>query len=475
MLALSGLICFSICPNSYCQEHDSISTSGVDDLYDDFFPIFPWDRLGAWGDRHMPIQETIRTIAESGCTMSGFVSDEKQLALVKENGLRCIYDLELEIFNHTEMNEEEIAASCEELDLQIKEAVQKTKDDPAVVGYYVVDEPGACNFRALATAVDAVRKYAPGKLAYVNLYPGYAATLGDDVDSALGTRSYEEYLERYVDEVKPQFISYDDYMIECSEDMRNPDRLIFFFTDLFAVRKVALEHDVPFWFIGSSLCQLDESSPPSVARFACQAYVPLAAGAEGLTWFLYFPFIWNGSPVDAKGRKTLSWVYMRDVNEQVKIIGEYLRKYRSTALGLSPLFSKEQAPNWPVLPAPPENLLTDLKFRFSKNASQELAATEATGENADLDADTISRKVYGRDPKIMVGEFERKDGKAGRAALAVNLDMSSSIKVFFERPDGFSTVKLISPVDGSEETFDDERLSKGFWILPGHGLLFIFE
>ena len=52
---------------------------------------------------------------------------------------------------------------------------------------------------ALAKAVAAVKRFAPGKLAYINLYPNYA-TIGAPNLSQLGTDSYADYLERFIAE-----------------------------------------------------------------------------------------------------------------------------------------------------------------------------------------------------------------------------------------------------------------------------------
>lgn len=466
------LLLFLGIPSAFAQE----GAEEVPDLRpyaapDDFFPIFAWDHLGAWGDKHMRLPETVRSMAECGMTMSGFVDTPEQLALVKQNGLRCIYDVEVDIFNDSDCTEAEIAELCAKIDAQVKQGVESTKDDPAVIGYYIVDEPGAYNNRALAAAVAAVKKYAPGKMAYINLYPCYAGKFGDEVDVALGTRSYAEYLERFVREVKPFVISYDNYMVECSEDMRNLDRLVGYFTDIFDVRRVALKYDLPFWCIGSSLSQLDDSTPPNLTRYAMQAYVPLAAGADGITWFLYFPFIWRDSPVNKQGHKTLAWVYLRDINEQIKIIGTRLKKFRSTDLGMTPFATKEEAPNWPELPQLPQNVLKNVRCRFSKNASQALAAAE---EKVSDEIDRLAKEAYRAEPKLMIGEFQAREGNS-IAAMAVNLSPSAAVKIYFDKPDGYKTLKIVSPVDGWDEPIDDERLEDGFWILPGHGTLFVLE
>ena len=74
----------------------------------------------------------------------------------------------------------------------------------------------------------------------------------------------------------------------------------------------------------------------------------------------------------------------------------------------------------------------------------------------------------------MIGEFAQKDGDAV-AALAVNLNTTASVKVTFDLPEGYKTVKVVSPIDGSETVAPEKAMKDGFWIIPGHGKLFVFE
>ncbi|MGN0930788.1 MAG: hypothetical protein ACI4NP_03630 [Thermoguttaceae bacterium] len=416
------------------------------------FPLFPWDHLQSWGADYQSLEDAMTSMRECEFTLSAFVDTLDKANEANKNGLLCLYETGVEIFDDRELTAEEIATKCAKIDEKIEKVVQETKDLPNVIGYYIVDEPGAYKFKALAAAVAAVKKYAPGKLAYINLYPGYASTIGADVDSQLGVYSYEEYLERFVQEVKPQFLSYDNYMIEYSEDMRDFSRAHVFFTDLFTVRRIALKYNLPIWFIGSSLCIQKESSPPTPARLALQSYLPLAAGARAMTWFLYYPLGWTYSPIDRDGKKTLTWMYMRDVNVQVKNIGGYLANFKSTDMGMDPIYSHQEAPSLPQFPAVPQKVLPSLKGRYSGNAK------------------------INKPTKIAVGEFERLDGNAV-AALAVNMDFDSSVCLTFEKPQGFNTLKVVSPVDGSEKIIDNEDAfrKEGFWIIPGHGTLFVWE
>ena len=419
---------------------------------DDFFPVFPWDHLGDWMSKYQTLENAMTSSAECEFTLSGFVNSVEMAKEAEKNGLRCIYETGIEVFDERNLSEEEIAKKLAAIDERIKQVVEETKDLPNVVGYNLVDEPGSYKFKALAAAVAAVKKYAPGKLAYINLFPGYASTIGADVDSQLGTYSFEEYLERFVQEVKPQLLSYDNYMLEYSEDMRNLDRASVFFTDLFLVRKVALKYDLPFWYIGSSLCIMEQSSPPTPARYALQTYLPLAAGADGLTWFLYYPLGWSYSPIDRDGRKTLSWLYMRDVNIQARALGSYLKKFRSTDVGMDAIYTQAEAPKLPQLPAKPTKVLPNLKTSRSNNGS--------------FDPNDA--------PKVFVGEFQAREGD-DLAALVVNMDIDASVKVAFDKLEGYDKLVRVSPVDGSEEVVAPGDLANGFWIIPGHGTLFVWK
>jgi hypothetical protein len=85
-----------------------------------------------------------------------------------------------------------------------------------------------------------VKQLAPGKLACINLYPNYASS------SQLDTKNYAEYLERYVAEVKPQFISYDNYNVQYSMDLTGRARAAKYYTNLLQVRRVAIKHGLQF-------------------------------------------------------------------------------------------------------------------------------------------------------------------------------------------------------------------------------------
>lgn len=74
-------------------------------------------------------------------------------------------------------------------------------------------------------------------------------------------------------------------------------------------------------------------------------------------------------------------------------------------------------------------------------------------------------------PTCMLGEFRAKEGN-GVAFMIVNLSFSRSVKIDPQLAGEGRTLRVVSPVTGS---LSDEKPSSGWWILPGHGMLFIAE
>ncbi|MDO5580568.1 MAG: hypothetical protein Q4G69_05500 [Planctomycetia bacterium] len=394
----------------------------------DFFPLFPW---GGFGES----ENMIRSLHECNFNMSGFIA---------EKGLASSAKYKMKAFlNVIVLDKKKLPGiTQEDADAIIIKATAPTKDDPAVLGYYLIDEPGTSLFPALAKLNRSIEKYAPGKLLYINLFPSYGAALGSDPRRQLQADSFTEYLERYVQEVKPHYISYDNYMVEYSEDMSRKDRAEIYWNDLMEVRRIAQKYKLPWWNIVSCLCIRKESSPPSPARFAFQAYTSLAAGANGLSWFICKSPGRSYSPLDEQNRKTLTWSYMREINEQILTLGTILCDYESTNIWFTEPGSMKN------LPKNPKKILNEIHLSWSK-----------LGENIQ------------DSPSVMVGEFKARDG-SHEAIMAVNLNFGRSVKIDFDFIKKYEKIEGISPNDG-------HRIEKtpvnGWWILPGHGSLFLLK
>src|SRR5947209_6436767 len=172
-------------------------------LGDDFFPIMSWE-LAPRNAEFADARHGLASLAECGFNVAGFVRPQ-HLPECEKLRLKAIVCPEKGILDWAKMSDEQIESA-------IRQLIDESKHSSAVIGYFITDEPGVQKFPALAKAVAAVNKHAPGMLAYVNLYPDYA-TLGAPDLSQLGTNSYTDYLQRFVRDVRPQLISYDNYRV----------------------------------------------------------------------------------------------------------------------------------------------------------------------------------------------------------------------------------------------------------------------
>jgi len=325
--------------------------------------------------------------------------------------------------------------SAAEIDSRVQKAVSVFGKSAAIIGYYLIDEPGVQLFPGLGHAVAAVEKYAPGKLAYINLYPNYA-TLGAPNLSQLGTKSYAEYLEQYVRVVKPQFISWDNYKVQYSMDFADGNVASSYYRNLLDVRRVALEHGLPFWHIVSSNQIRDFTTVPSPANLLFQAYTSLAAGAASVSWYTYHSRGYGYAPIDPAGHRTATWGYLRMVNRHLQVLGPIIQRLRSTGV----FFLDPPPGTGPALPG------------------QIVRKAEAVSAPRGKQAVNLP---------LMVGEFA-DPASGANDVLVVNLSLTHSAHVRLELEDKYETVEAYSPEDGHRTPCD---VTQGFWLAAGQGTL----
>ena len=397
----------------------------------DMFPIMPWDPLHGWKPPYSNPKHGLESIAECNFTVAGFVQPG-DLPLCERLGLAAIMapaPSEKPWFG------EWMKLSDADIDRTVRQMVEAAADSPAILGYFIMDEPGSPAFPALSKAVRAVKKYAPGKLAYITLFPSYA-TVGAPDKSQLGTATYTEYLERFVTEVKPQIISYDNYMVQYSDDLQDRQKAAIYYADLLEVRRVAQKYHLPFWNIVSSNQIRRQTTIPSPANLAFQAYTTLAAGGRGVSWFRYYQGGYAYAPIDNAGEKTLTWRYLQAVNRQLRILGPIMNRLTSTGAFFS---SPPPVSDLPLLPG---RILNHVKSIASpRGFSQD-------------------------EPPIMVGEFE--DGQGQDYIMIVNLSLERSVNIKMHTRKTYRTKLLISAEDSRFLTLDEKG---GHWLPAGHGVL----
>jgi len=377
----------------------------------DIFPIMPWE---IQPDKQVLLEEPghgILSMRACGFDTVAFVRPD-QLKRVENAGMRALVGRASDLsVNWRELSDKAIVD-------RVRKLVDGSGESEALLGYFLADEPSASDFAALGKAVAAVRKYAPGKLAYINLYPNYATR------SQLGTKSYTDYLERYVTQVKPQFVSYDNYSVQYSMDLTNRVRAASYYRNLLEVRRVAMKYGLPFWNAVSSNRIRPYTTVPSPANLRMQAYTTLAAGGRGLTWFTYYVGRYAYAPIDRAGNRTPTWSYLRNVNMQVKTLRPILIRLRSTGVYFT------QPPPAPGLPLLPEKWVDAIE-----------SATP-----------------------LMVGELSDEGG--GRFVMVVNLSLKRGAKVFVKA--NAKSVELVSLVDRSLKPLAADG---SLWLRAGQGML----
>ena len=392
-----------------------------------FFPILPWDPYHGWG---RPVIERgtngLESVARCNFNMAGFVLP-RDLPQCEKLGLGAIMLTTDAAFTNVQYIYQWRTLSDAEIEGRVTTMIAAAGASPAVAGYFINDEPGLRDFPALAKAVAAVKKHAPGKLAYINLFPDYA-TLGAPDTSQLGTSNYLEYLQRFVAEVKPQIISYDNYMVQYSLDLRDRGVAVSYYRNLLDVRRVALEHHLPYLNIVASNQLQSDKTIPSPANLLFQAYTTLAAGYRGVTWYTYYGDGYGYAPV-TRGEKTPTWGMLQEVNRQVAALAPVMSRLTSTGVFFS-------------APAPAENL--------------------------PLLPGRLVHSVDCANP-VMVGEFEAQDGK--RYAMVVNLSVERSAPFTLKTVRPLKVVSILW-AEGTVVPFDAKT---GLWLTAGQGVLLGLE
>ncbi len=241
-----------------------------------------------------------------------------------------------------------MAMSDEEIDAYVKKMIEDGGKSKSIVGYHICDEPSVLAFPKLAVAINAVKKYAPGKFATVNLYPNYATLWTmDQVKSQIGTKTYKEYLEKAAEILKPNILSYDNYMIQFSMDQKNPKQRAKYYRNLVDFREFALKYNIP-WVNAISSNQIrNYTTIPTLSNMLLQAYTSLAAGVDGVRWYTYWKAGYDYAPIDAQERRTQTWHYLSEVNRQLSILGPIIKKLKSTGVYFTDNFGGEGLPQLP--------------------------------------------------------------------------------------------------------------------------------
>ena len=206
----------------------------------------------------------------------------------------------------------------------IKAIVKDYKRHPALMGYFITDEPGADAFAGLAEVVAELKKQDPDHIAYINLLPNYASSDLNTTPSQLRTDTYDRYLTLYLQTVKPDVLSWDHYHFLTNGDRNG------FFGNLYAAQRAADggETVTPFWQIVLSV-QHGPYRALTEAELRFEAMQTLVFGGSGLLYFTYWQpndpsFQWSNTIRNRDGTPGPLYEPVKHVNAEVKTLARYL-------------------------------------------------------------------------------------------------------------------------------------------------------
>lgn len=198
-------------------------------------------------------------------------------------------------------------------------------DHTALFGYYLQDEPNYQHFEALGKIRAEFVRRDPEHLAYINLFPTYANV------QQLGTPTYTDHVERFMQIVQPRVLSYDHYCLR-PDGSNRPD----YFENLAIIREAALRHGAQPWQIILSTGHPGYRDV-SEGEMRWQVYTSLAYGMKGIMYFTY----WSNPTreadgmyaiVTSEGEPARLYPIVRDINAEVLALAETLLGLTSTGV-----------------------------------------------------------------------------------------------------------------------------------------------
>ena len=273
---------------------------------------------------------------------------DKSYRILKESGINCIYalyeqfpDYEKEAFRALDyclkygIRYLVRDKNCQlgKLDLDT-EYFQTYIRHPACAGVLYADEPGMENFKEIRVAWQEFRKRTEDKMFYLNLLPVYAQNAQFERGAAAWTsggergtkEEYARYIESYLSDVEPEYISYDYYPMEGDYPNIKDDH----FWQLSYIRKKTQERKIPFYcFIQCCTWERRTVRNPLENEILWQVSSAILYGCKGIQYFTFLnPYEealegaqFFGNLMDNEGNPTEKLNAVKRINAHLTAIG----------------------------------------------------------------------------------------------------------------------------------------------------------
>ncbi len=223
-----------------------------------------------------------------------------------------------------------------------EEAARVFADHPAVWGVDIGDEPSAMDFDHYGKVARTTEEAFVNQFAYLNLYPSYASVASNTEEQTycqLGTATYADYIERYIEKIDLPYICYDFYPYPLPE----PTGIGQMFENYHIVADACRRTGRDFWYV-PQVNGLKETDFTSLNMLRFQAYTALCYGASALFWACYTGGWWHNNVLDTKGNKTEQYDKLKVMNAELHAIGDAYMKYRNVSTHLLGYEAEEWMP-----------------------------------------------------------------------------------------------------------------------------------
>ena len=273
---------------------------------------------------------------------------------------------------------------------------QNYQSHPALWGDYPVDEPNVRDYGHINDVIKRYNSLFPGQLPYINLYPNYANTAPQGIDpelqkapSQLGTTTYQEYIDKYVELVDNDYICFDSYPFTGPFDG--------YLENLDIVGAACRRSGRDMWvIIQTGAWKADAILGDYQIRW--QANLCLAYGTKIVMHASYCPGWWNESTscVNKAGEKNVTYGYVQRVNAELHALSDIFLQYDN--VGVYPCGNPSGA-----------------GARMAKQLEAQTARNTLRGES---DAQNLLSGIE-MDGAAIAGCFKHKSGR-GYAIMLVN-------------------------------------------------------
>ena len=262
-------------------------------------------------------------------------------------------------------------------------AAEDFVDHPAIWAIDMGDEPSALDFPYYTKLIDFTNRSFKNQFPYLNLYPNYASVVentGEEVIGQLGTKTYQEYVDRYCERVPTDYICYDFYMYAGDETFTAAD-VGNAYENLRTVADACRDTGRSMWIVLQVNSKFPEKfTTENQLRF--QAYSAMAFGAENIIWACWTAGWWDNQVLDDKGEKTEQYDKLKAVNAELHFIGDKYMKYRRTSTHFVG-FDKDHKDLFMLKGTPVDALNTGIFFDVHEKSGKELVIGQMISRDND--------------------------------------------------------------------------------------------